>query len=106
MKRRILMVSAMILLLGSQVDLSAKKRVEPERRRPGIEMRDDRKPGRPMTRKAIRKGDIKRVQDFYWMKYRIRLSKKEAEKIIMEDMKDRRARHDLGPRKPQRPQRR
>ena len=33
-------------------------------------------------------------------------AKKEAEKIIMEDMRDRRERHDFGPRKPQRPQRR
>ena len=38
MKRRVLMVSAMILLLGSQVDLSAKGRKDFDRRRPGVEM--------------------------------------------------------------------
>ena len=105
MKRRFLMVSAMILLLGSQVDVFAQKRVEPDRKRPGMEMRDDRKPDKPMKRKAISQGDIKRVQDFYWMKYRVRLSKKEAEKILMEDMRDRRDRFAFGPRKPQRPPR-
>ena len=88
MKRRFLMVSAMILLLGSQVDVFAQKRVEPDRKRPGMEMRDDKKPGRPMDGKAISQGDIKRVQDFYWMKYRVRLSKKEAVKILMEDRRE------------------
>ena len=92
MKRRFLMVSAMILLLGSQVDMFAQKRVEPDRKRPGMEMRDDRKPGKPMKGKAISQKDIKRLQDFYWEKYRVRLSKKEAEKILMEDMK---GRHDV-----------
>ena len=78
----------MILLLGSQVDVFAQKRVEPDRKRPGMEMRDDKKPGRPMDGKAISQGDIKRVQDFYWMRYRVRLSKKEAVKILMEDRRD------------------
>ena len=91
MKRRFLMVSAMILLLGSQVDMFAQKKVEPDRKRPGMEMKDDRKPGKPMKEKAICQGDIKRVQDFYWKKYKVRLSKKEAEKILMEDMRDKRA---------------
>ena len=105
MKRRFLMVSAMILLLGSQVDVFAQKRVEPQRKRPGMEMKFEKKPGRPMDGKAISQRDIKRVQDFYWMKYRVRLSKKEAEKILMEDMRDRRDRFAFGPRKPQRPPR-
>ena len=88
MKRRILMVSAMILLLGSQVDVFAQKRVEPDRKRPGMEMKFDKKPGRPMDGKAISQRDIERVQDFYWMKYRVRLSKKEAVKILMEDRRE------------------
>ena len=115
MKRRILMVSAMILLLGSQVDVFAQKRVEPDRKRPGMEMKAERRPGRPMDGKAISQGDIKRVQDFYWMRYRVRLSKKEAVKILMEDRRDF-ARKPHGPkpgpqpmkpepRDPQRPQR-
>ena len=88
MKRRILMVSAMILLLGSQVDVFAQKRVEPQRKSPGMEMKFDRRPGRPMDGKAISQRDIERVQDFYWMKYRVRLSKKEAVKILMEDRRE------------------
>ena len=88
MKRRILMVSAMILLLGSQVDVFAQKRVEPERKRPGMEMKAERRPGRPMDGKAISQRDIERVQDFYWMQYRVRLSKKEAVKILMEDRRE------------------
>ena len=88
MKRRILMVSAMILLLGSQVDVFAQKRVEPERKRPGMEMKFEKRPGRPMDGKAISQMEIERVQKFYWMKYRVRLSKKEAVKILMEDRRE------------------
>ena len=88
MKRRILMVSAMILLLGSQVDVFAQKRVEPERKRPGMEMKFEKRPGRPMDGKAISQMEIQRVQKFYWMKYRVRLSKKEAVKILMEDRRE------------------
>ena len=58
MKRRILMVSAMILLLGSQVDVFAQKRVEPERKRPGMEMKFEKRPGRPMDGKAISQMEI------------------------------------------------
>ena len=89
MKRRILMVSAMILLLGSQVQMFAQKKGGPDHKRPGMEMHEGRRPGGPMDGKAISQRDIERVQDFYWMKYRVRLSKKEAEKILMEDMKGR-----------------
>ena len=88
MKRRILMVSAMILLLGSQVDVFAQKRVEQERMRPGMEMKFQKRPGRPMDGKAISQMDIERVQKFYWKKYRVRLSKKEAVKILMEDRRE------------------
>ena len=81
------MVSAMILLLGSQVQMYAQKKGGPDAKRPGMEMRDDRRPGGPM--KAISKGDIERLQDFYWKKYRVKISKKEAERILIADMKDR-----------------
>ena len=64
MKRRILMVSAMILLLGSQVQMYAQKKGGPDHKRPGMEMHEGRRPGGPM--KAISQGDIARLQDFYW----------------------------------------
>ena len=93
MKRRILMVSAMILLLGSQVQMYAQKKGGPDHKRPGMEMHEGRRPGGPM--KAISQGDIARLQDFYWKKYRVKLSKKEAEKILIAEKRDRR--HDKGP---------
>ena len=89
MKRRILMVSAMILLFGSQMQMNAQKKDGPDGKRPGMEMKFAKKPGRPMDGKAISQRDVERVKDFYWMKYRVRLSKKEAVKILMEDRKDR-----------------
>ena len=89
MKRRFLMVSAMILLLGSQADMFAQKRVEPDRKRPGMEMRDDRKPGRPMDDKTISQWEVERLQEYYWKKYRVKLSKKEAERILLEESRDR-----------------
>ncbi len=94
MKRRILMVSAMILLLGSQVQMYAQKKGGPDRKRPRMEMQEGRRPGGPMIGKAICQNDIERLQDFYWKKYRVKLSKKEAERILMEDMKDR-GKHDF-----------
>jgi hypothetical protein len=39
--------------------------------------------------KAISQGDIARLQDFYWKKYRVKLSKKEAERILLEERRDR-----------------
>ena len=104
MKRRILMVSAMILLLGSQVQMYAQKKSGPDHKRPGMEMHEGRRPGGPM--KAISQGDIARLQDFYWKKYRVKLSKKEAEKILIVQMRER-GRHDFAhvapPPKGQRP---
>ena len=102
------MVSAMILLLGSQVDMFAQQRKGgPDFKRPGMEMYYG-KPGKPMDKKAISQGDIKMLQDFYWKKYRVRLSKKEAEKILLEERKgcDRFGyRPGPGPRGPQKPPR-
>ena len=89
MKRRMLMVSAMILLFGSQMQMNAQKKGGPDYKRPGMEMRNDRMPGRPMNVKAICQGDIERLQDYYWKKYRVRLSKNEAEKILLVEMRDR-----------------
>ena len=117
MKRRILMVSAMILLFGSQVQIYAQKKGGPDPKRPGMEMRESRRPGGPMHEKAISQGEIARLQDFYWKKYRVKLSKKEAERILIEDMKNKGARdfarntpppppkkgHRPEPRGPQRP---
>lgn len=77
----------MILLLGSQVQMYAQEKGGPDHKRPGMEMRDDRKPGGPM--KAISQGDIMRLQDFYWKKYRVKLSRKEAERILLADMRAR-----------------
>ncbi len=104
MKRRILMVSAMILLLGSQADVFAQKRFEPDQKRPGMEMRDYRKPCRPMDRKTISQGEILRLQDFYWRKYKMKISKKEAERILLADARDRhdfKHRQPFGPGRPQ-----
>lgn len=115
MKRRIIMVSAMILLLGSQMQMFAQKKGGPDDKRPGMEMRNDRRPGGPIYNKPISQRDIERLQDFYWDKYRIRLSKKEAEKILIAERRDRRDfdRHPQppkggkpGPEGPQNPPRR
>ena len=99
----------MILLLGSQVDMFAQKRVEPDRKRPGMEMRDDRRPGKHMDDKAISQWEVERLQDYYWKKYRVKLSRQEAEKILLAEKRDQR--HDRGPqfcdkKQPQRPARR
>lgn len=83
------MVSAMILLLGSQMQMSAQKKEGPAHKRPGMEMYNGRKPYRPIHEKAISQGDIKRLQDFYWMKYRVKLSRKEAEKILIAERSNR-----------------
>ena len=109
MKRRFLMVSAMILLLGSQVDMFAQqKKGGPDFKKPGMEMHEGRKPGRPMDKKAISQGDIKMLQDYYWKKYKVKLSKKEAEKILLTEMRDGRGfdhRPGPGPKGPQKPPR-
>ena len=89
MKRRILMVSAMILLLGSQIEMNAQMRGGHDFKRPGMEMHEGRRPGAPMMyEKAICQDDIKRLQNYYLMKYDVRLSKKEAEKILIVKMRD------------------
>ena len=115
MKRRILMVSAMILLLGSQVQMYAQQKGGPDHKRPGMEMHEGRKPGRPMHEKAISQGDIVRLQDFYWKRYRVKLTRREAERILLEQRRDRGPRevshrhphppvvHKDGPRGPQGP---
>lgn len=88
MKRRILMVSAMILLLGSQMQMYAQKKGGPDHKRPGMEMHEGRRPGKPMYEKAICQNDIVRLQNFYWMKYRIRLSRIEAKNILIAERRD------------------
>ncbi|MBR5563600.1 MAG: hypothetical protein IKW11_05170 [Bacteroidales bacterium] len=82
MKRRVLMVSAMILLLGSQVDLSAKGRNDFDRRRPGMEMQMNKMCKCCKDSKAFKQGDVARFQDFFWKKHRVKLSKKDAERIL------------------------
>lgn len=98
MKRRILMVSAMILMLGSQEQMFAQKKGGPDVKRPGMEMRDDRRPGGPMDEKAICQGDIEKLQDFFMKKYDVKLSRKEAKKILLVEKS-----HRPKPRGPQRP---
>ena len=83
------MVSAMILLFGSQIQISAQQHRGPDHKRPGMEMHEARKPGKPMNGKTIRQSDIKRLQEFYWKKYRVRITRREAERILLEDMRDR-----------------
>ena len=82
------MVSAMILLLGSQMQMQAQRRCEQDFKRPGMEMQH--KSCRPMNKKAICQGDVARLQEFYKRKYNIRLSKAEAERILAAEMRDRR----------------
>ena len=84
------MVSAMILLLGSQMQMFAQMKGGPDHKRPGMEMHENRKSGGYMGGKAVSQGDIARLQDFYWKKYRVKLSKKEAENILLVDMRDKR----------------
>ena len=93
MKRRILMVSAMILLLGSQVQMYAQKKVGPDFKRPGIEMRAGRKPCRPMFEKAVCQNDVESIRNYYKIKYGIKLSKKEAEKILFVQMREKGSRN-------------
>ncbi len=79
----------MILLLGSQIDMNAQKKGGPDFKRPGMEMHEGRRPGAPMMyEKAICQDDVRRLQNYYLMKYDVRLSKKEAEKILIENMRD------------------
>ena len=82
MKRRVLMVSAMILLLGSQVDLSAKGRDDFNRKRPGMEMQINMRFDCGKDKKAFKQGDVAKFQDFFWKKHRVKLSKKDAERIL------------------------
>lgn len=82
------MVSAMILLLGSQVQMYAQRKGGPDFKRPGMEMKMDRRPDGPMDKKAICQGDIEKVQRFFRVKYGVKLSKKEAEKILLIEMRD------------------
>ena len=65
MKRRILMVSAMILLLGSQLQMFAYKKAEPVHKKSGVVIVVDHKPVRPIG-EAISQGNIARVQDFVY----------------------------------------
>ena len=82
MKRRVLMVSAMILLLGSQVDMSAKGRDDFDRKKPGMEMQIKMKFDFGKDKKAFDQRDVERFQDFYWKKFRVKLSRKDAERIL------------------------
>lgn len=88
MKRRILMVSAMMLLLGSQVQMYAQKKVRPDFKRPGIEMRAGGKPGGPMFEKTVCQKDVESIRNYYKFKYGVKLSKKEAEKILLVQMRE------------------
>ena len=98
------MVSAMILLLGSQVDIFAQKKGEPDFKRPGMEMRECRKPGKHQDKRYISQDDVKRLQNLYWDKYKVRLSYKEAEQILKVEMKDQKP--APAPRYPHKPQKR
>ena len=83
------MVSAMILLFGAQIQMSAQYKGGPDHRRPGMEMHEVRRPGKPMNGKTIRQSDISRLQEFYWKKYRVRISRRQAERILLEEMRGR-----------------
>ena len=95
MKRRMLLVSAMILLLGSQAQMYAQHKGGPVHKRPGMEMHEGRRPGKPMNGKAISQADVVRVQNFYWQRYRIKLSRRDAERILIEDARSKRPNHHV-----------
>ena len=78
----------MMLLLGTQADMFAQKRGVQDHRRPGMEMQFDRRPGKPMDKKAICQRDIERLQDFYWKKYRVKLTKKDAENLTFNHIRN------------------
>ena len=97
------MVSAMILLLGSQVQMYAQKKGGPDYRRPGMEMKMDRRPGGPMMKdKAICHLSVERIQDYYLKRYRIRLSRAEAEKILRVELRKQGGRDKFGKMPPHR----
>ena len=100
MKRRFLMVTAMMLLLGTQADMLAQKRGVQDQRRPGMEMH------RPIDKKAICQGDVVRLQEFYRRKYKVKLSRAEAERILAAQMRERRDHHRHHDRPHMRPDRR
>ena len=103
----------MILLFGSQMQMFAQKKGGSDYKKPGVVQVYG--PGKPIVGKAISQGDIARLQDFYWKKYRVKLSKKEAEKILIAEKQ---GKHDFackcpdhkrkgpGPKGQQRPSRR
>ena len=79
----------MILLLGSQVQMYAQKKGGPDYRRPGMEMKMDRRPGGPMMKdKAICHLSVEKIQDYYLKRYRIRLSRAEAERILRAERRE------------------
>ena len=83
------MVSAMILLLGSQ--MQAQMRSERDFKKPEMEMQH--RSCRPIYKKAICQGDIIRLQEFYLRKYKVRLSRAEAERILAAQIRDRKDHH-------------
>lgn len=97
----------MILLFASQGNIYAENKAADHHKGPGMEMHEWERHGHQMPHNYISKQDIKRVQDFYWAKYKVRLSKKEAEKIAMNELRQRNGRGPAhhGPKGPQKPPR-
>ena len=81
MRTRILMVSAMILLLGSQGQTYAQHHVNQDRHHPGYETP---KTPVPIPNKHITTKELIEVQQYYLKHFHIRLSRKEAESILLE----------------------
>ena len=90
MKRRFMMVAVMMLMLGSQVQMYAQKKGGQDFRKSDVEMRMkmDRRSDRFMDAKAVRQADIEKVQRYFRMKYGIKLSRSDAEKILWVEMRD------------------
>ena len=95
-----MMVSVVMLMLGSQVQMYAQKKGGPDFKRPEMEMKMDRRPDMPMDMKAGRQADIEKIQRYFRMKYDIRLSKKEAEKILWVQMREKNGK-TFGQKRPQ-----
>ena len=69
--------------------MSVQKKSGLDFKKSGMEMNIDRRPSELMDKKAICQGDIEKVQRFFRMKYGVRLSRKEAERILLVEMRER-----------------
>ena len=68
--------------------MSAQKKGGSDFKKSGMEINIDRRPSRPMGKKAICQNDIEKVWSFFHMKYSVRPSRKEVERALFVQMRD------------------